>query len=56
MARIRAISPGLRGGRSVNKPASWPRFRASRALCMRYMKVSWDSRPSANSFLSSLTA
>src|SRR6266567_4288788 len=23
---------------------------------MRYMKVSWDSRPSANSFLSSLTA
>jgi hypothetical protein len=55
-ARIRAISPGLRDGRSVNKPASWPRLRASKALCIRYIKVSWDSLPSANSFLSSLTA
>ena len=56
MARIRAVSPGRRGGRSLNRPASWPRCLASSALCMRYMKVSWDSRPSANSFLSSPTA
>ena len=53
-------APGPAGrppGRQVGEqPASCPRWRAPRALLMRNMKVSCDSRPSANSCRSALTA